>query len=187
MRIRDEFLDEVIRKQTGAQGYNKGLEEALAQIELIYNEPGEDTLSSIMDNFFSAWLDLSNNPELVSTRANLREEAVTMVREFKRIDGALKQLGKNQITQIYLNVDKANSLAQQIADLNIQIAQIKGLGEHPNDLMDQQDLLMEELSEIIPITTIEQSDGSTSVLVGGLKFVERDITQKLVVHFHRRY
>jgi len=181
-RIRDEFLDEVIRKQTGTQGYNKTIEAGLSQIELIYNEPGENTIGVLMDNFFAAWLDLSNNPELTSTRANLREEAITLTREFNRIDASLKRLADEQITQIYLKVDEVNNLTKQISDLNIQIAQVKGLGENPNDLMDQQDLLVEYLADIIPVSTIEQNDGSVSVLIGGLRIVEGDTTQRLIVH-----
>jgi len=180
-RIRDEFLDEIIRKQTGTQGYNKTVETALSQIELIYNEPGENTLSALIDKFFAAWLDLANNPELVSARANLREQAVSMVREFSRIDDSLKRLGQEQISQIYLKVEEANNLASQIADLNIQIGQVKGLGDNPNDLMDRQDELVEKLADIVPISTIDQSDGTVSVLIGGLRIVEQDRAQRLVV------
>jgi flagellar hook-associated protein 1 FlgK len=180
-RIRDEFLDEVIRMQTGAQGRNETVEAALGQVELIFNEPGEYTLGTLIDNFFAAWQDLANNPELVSTRANLREQGISLVREINRLDTSLRRLREEMAAQLKIKVGEANDLAHQISDLNIQISQVQGLGENPNDLMDQRDLLAEELSEIIPVTTIEQLDGSMSVLIGGLRMVEMDKVQELEI------
>jgi len=178
-RIRDEFLDEIIRQQTGAQGRNTVIETALQDVELIFNEPGDSTLGTILDDFFAAWQDLANDPELVSTRANLREAAISLSTEFNRLSDAFTTRMANAETQLRLNIQKVNTLVHQIADINIQVSQIKGLGENPNDLMDLRDLLVEELSDIIPINTIEQADGSMSVLIGGLRIVELDKVQEL--------
>lgn len=180
-RIRDEFLDEVIRYQTGSQGRNETVDAAIGQIELIFNEPGGEAIGTFLDDFFAAWQDLSNNPELISARASLREQTISLVREFERIDSGLKKLSEQQAKQLRIKVDEANTLARQIADLNIQISQVEGLGENPNDLLDQRDLLVEKLSEIIPVNTIEQLDGSMSVLIGGLRMVEMDHVNELEV------
>jgi len=179
-RITDEFLAEIIRMQSGAQGRNTAVDSALQGIELIFNEPGDQTLGTLVDNYFAAWQDLANDPELVSTRANLREQAITLVQGFNRLDKSLSALAEQQTSMIRLKLTEANNLTQQIADLNIQIAQVLGLGDNPNDLMDKQDLLIEQLSDIVPINTITQNDGSTSVLIGGLRLVEGDKAQALV-------
>jgi flagellar hook-associated protein 1 FlgK len=178
-RLRDEFLDEVIRAQTGTQGRNTAVETAMRNLELIFNEPGDTNLGTLMDDFFAAWQDLANAPELTSTRANLREQALSLVREINTIDQSLKTLNGEQLRLITQNIDKANTLAHHIADLNITIAQVKGLGDSPNDLMDQRDQLIEELAQIIPLNTIEQSNGTKSVLIGGLRFVEDDVVHEI--------
>jgi len=178
-RIRDEFLDEVIRSQTASQGRNSAVDAALGQIELIFNEPGQNTVGTLMDDFFAAWQDLANNPELASTRANLLEKALSLTREFNRLDSSLKALVTQQGAQLRVRVDEANALARQVADLNIQIAQVISLGDDPNDLMDKRDTLVESLAVIVPVSTIEQDDGSLSVLIGGLRMVEGDKVQKL--------
>ena len=177
-RIRDEFLDEVIRSQTASQGRNSAVDAALGQIELIFNEPGQNTVGTLMDDFFAAWQDLANNPELASTRANLLEKALSLTREFNRLDSSLKALVTQQGAQLRVRVDEANALARQVADLNIQIAQVISLGDDPNDLMDKRDTLVESLAVIVPVSTIEQDDGSLSVLIGGLRMVEGDKVQK---------
>ncbi len=178
-RIRDEFLDQVIRAQTASQGRNSAVDAALGQIELIFNEPGANTVGTLMDDFFAAWQDLANNPELASTRANLLEKALSLTREFNRLDSSLKALVAQQGAQLRVRVDEANALARQIADLNIQISQVISLGDDPNDLMDKRDTLVESLADIVPVSTIEQDDGSLSVLIGGLRMVEGDKAQKL--------
>jgi flagellar hook-associated protein 1 len=178
-RIRDEFLDEVIRNQIGSQGRNEVVDTALGQMQLIFNEPSETGLSSALSNFFAAWQDLANNPESVSTRANLREQATTLVQTVNSIDSSLKQMASDQTSELTIKIQEANTLTQQIASLNIQIANIKGLGESPNDLMDQRDNMIEQLSQLVPVTTIEDATGSMSVLVGGYRIVEKDQSREI--------
>jgi flagellar hook-associated protein 1 FlgK len=178
-RIRDEFLDEVIRSQTSTQGRNSTVSDALSQIELIFNEPGDTGISSALSAFFAAWSDLANNPEMVSSRANLREQATTLIRTITAVDTSLKRLATDQNSVLKTKVGEVNDLARQIADLNIQIAQVRGLGDNPNDLLDTRDSLVEELSNIIPASLMEDAAGSASVLIGGLRIVERDQVHKL--------
>lgn len=180
-RIRDEFLDQIIWTQNGSQGRNLSVEAALQQVELIYNEPGENTLGSLIDRFFAAWSDMANNPELVSTRANVRENTISLSREFNRLTNSFEKLAVDNANQVRIRIDEANNLAWQIADLNTQIAQVVNLGDNPNDLKDKRDLYVEELSDIIPLTTIEDVNGSLSVLIGGLRMVEYDKVQELRV------
>lgn len=181
IRIRDEFLDEIIWAQTGSQGRNESVETALQQIELIFNEPGDNTLGSLIDNFFAAWSDLANNPELVGTRAYLREQSISLTGEINRLYTSFVKIGENHRSQIRINVNEANNLAHQIAGLNIQIAQVTNLGNDPNDLKDHRDLLVEQLSEIIPISTIEDPNGSLNVLIGGLRYIDHDAVDELKI------
>ena len=183
-RIRDEFLDEIIRLQTGVQGRNTTLQNVLNQIELILNEPGETGLNTALDDFFAAWQDLANDPELTSSRASLREAAISLVKMINNTESSLDRLAIEQITELKNNVTQINSLSRQIADLNIIIAQVKGLGDSPNDLMDQRDQLLEQMSAILPISTIEQENGSISVLVGGIRIIEDDKAETLEVYFN---
>ncbi|MCX6645794.1 MAG: flagellar hook-associated protein FlgK [bacterium] len=181
MRIRDEFLDEVIRAQTGSQGRNETVQAGVNQIELIFNEPGDNTLGTLIDNFFAAWSDLANNPELVGSRANVREEAISMTGEFNRLITSLDKLAQDQKSQVRIQVDEANNLAHEIALLNTEISQVTNLGDDPNDLKDRRDLVVEQLAEIIPVTTIEDDNGSLNVLIGGLRYVDHDNVDDLKV------
>jgi flagellar hook-associated protein 1 FlgK len=57
--------------------------------------------------------------------------------------------------------------------------QVEGLGDKANDLKDRRDLLVEQLSEIMSINTIDESDNSVSIMVGALRIVQRDTYREL--------
>lgn len=178
-RIRDDFTDELIRNQTSMQGRNATINSALSQIELAFGEPGDSALSASLDSFFSAWQDLANDPELVTSRANLREQSISFIRTVDTLTKSLKDIADNQNTSLELKVNEVNDLAHQIAQLNNLISKVQGLGDSPNDLMDQRDVLVEELSNIVPVTQLVDSNNRTSLLIGGLKLVEEDNVHEL--------
>ncbi|MFT5393168.1 MAG: flagellar hook-associated protein 1 FlgK, partial [Gammaproteobacteria bacterium] len=61
-----------------------------------------------------------------------------------------------------------NSLAINLAAANEAVAREKGSfsGQSPNDLLDQRDQLIRDLSELLDLSTVEQDDGSLNVFIG---------------------
>jgi flagellar hook-associated protein 1 FlgK len=83
-------------------------------------------------------------------------------------------------TNIKGSVSEINRIADQIAALNQQIANIEIGGQNANDLRDERDLLLNELSSMIDTTTSEDSDGKVTVLVnGGRPLVQNDVSWHL--------
>ena len=80
----------------------------------------------------------------------------------------LQDLNSEVNAEIRLAVKEVNSLAESISALNKQITASIGSGiqSAPNDLLDQRDKLIKQLSEKISVTTIEQPDASLSVFIG---------------------
>ena len=76
-----------------------------------------------------------------------------------------------RVTAINLT-NRANELANQIADVNTSIVPAESGGRMANDLRDQRDRLITELGKILPVTVIDRTDGSDSVMIGGLPLVE---------------
>jgi flagellar hook-associated protein 1 FlgK len=75
------------------------------------------------------------------------------------------QQGVNSDLQV--GIQQVNSLSARIADVNQQIAAMKGSGQPPNDLLDLRDRLVQQLSNFIPVSTVEAEDGSMSVFLSG--------------------
>lgn len=149
LRVRDEFLDSQIRRETGTQGKWEQIEDVLKQIEVVFKEPSETGLSTLLSQFWASWQEFAKNADSVPVRTTLAETANSLAEAFNHSYNQLKTI-QNDIDQVIeLKVKEANSLIRQIADLNEQIYNIAATGDHPNDLMDQRDLLLDKLSKII--------------------------------------
>jgi flagellar hook-associated protein 1 FlgK len=132
----------------------------------MFGDPNSG-LSPALAGFFSGVQDLANNPESVPSRQQLLNSAQTLAARFQAMDQRFSQMGGDLNTQIDNSVTEINSLAQQIAKLNITIREVQGsYGQPANDLLDQRDSLLTRLNQEIGTTTIKESDGSLSVFIG---------------------
>ncbi|MFP5305556.1 MAG: flagellar hook-associated protein FlgK, partial [Gammaproteobacteria bacterium] len=124
-------------------------------------------LSRPLQEFFDAANALVQDPASTSTRQALIGSAQTLAASFQDIQSQLDTLDAeiNQRTQV--TVEEINNLTRSIADLNQRIALgYSEFGQPPNDLLDQRDRLLEQLSTRVGITTYPQNDGSVNVFVG---------------------
>ncbi|MCG0278676.1 MAG: flagellar hook-associated protein FlgK [Thermanaeromonas sp.] len=166
-RIRDEFLDQQIRKETGTLGQWEQIQYVLQQVEVVFNEPSDTGLSTLMSQFWAAWQELSKNAESLPVRRTVIETANALAEAFRHSAAQLNQLKNDIDKSIELKVQEVNSIAQQIADLNGQIKNIIAAGDQPNDLMDRRDLLLDRLSKIVKINVVNNDDGTINVTLDG--------------------
>jgi flagellar hook-associated protein 1 len=182
-RVRSQFVEAQIHDEGGVLNRDTVLSEGYTRVENIFNEPSEYALESLMEEFFNAWEDLSNDPESASTRTNLREVATNLTTFVNELDSNLTQEVGYLNSQISERVDRINSLASQVASINKQITQLEGQGVSTqmkaNDLKDQRDGYIEEISQIINARVIEHNDGSVSVLAQGHPIVSGDYVNVL--------
>ncbi|WP_406678082.1 flagellar hook-associated protein FlgK [Moorella sp. ACPs] len=148
-RMRDEFLDTQIRRETGTLGMWQQIQDVLSQVEIVFNEPSDTGLSTLMSQFWAAWQELAKNAESSPVRTTVVETASALAEAFNHSAQQLETIINDIDQTIKLKVTEINSIAQQIADLNGQIKNIIAAGDQPNDLMDQRDLLLDKLSKII--------------------------------------
>ena len=85
--------------------------------------------------------------------------------------------------QIVLGSARINDLAQQIASLNVRISQVETLGQRANDLRDQRDLLLDELSRLARVTYYETPEGAINVFLGNRMLVFRDRAEQLSIEY----
>lgn len=176
-RIRDSFLDQQIRNEAKTSGYWDSIYDALAKIEVILNEPSNDGLRAVMDMYWESWQDLVAHPESEAVRATVAERGMALADAFNHMHKQLLELREDLNASVKIKVDEINSIATQIADLNLQILSIKIAGKQPNDLEDKRDLLLDQLSEIVDIKTFVDQNGMISVQIGGRTLVQgRDYT-----------
>lgn len=152
-RIRDTFLDYQVRIQMGVSGQYTAKDKYLTQVENALNEPTDNGLSSLIQQFFNSWQDLSNSPQNTSTVA---QQAYQLTNSINSTYSQLTSIKSNTNTEIKNVVVSINSMLSQISKLNQQIKDVKISGQNPNDLMDSRDLLLDNLSSEFGINVTQR-------------------------------
>ncbi len=173
-RSRFALYDEVYRKENQDLNFNVKTEGLLNQIEILFDEPSDRSLGGIMNDFFNGWLDIANTPKNTAARQSLYSIAQEMTDRFKRIYDALIILHEDIDTELSAIPKQINEISSEIADLNVAIRKSEGQGGIANDLRDKLDKLIDDLSTYTDVKTVNQKDGTTTVLVGPKVIVERD-------------
>src|SRR5262245_5847542 len=125
-------------------------------------------LSPAIDAFFAGVHDVASRPSDTATRQNLLSAGETLAARFRELDSQLAQARSSANSRIVASVAEINSLGQQIAQLNRDIVAAGGgvNGQPPNDLLDQRDKLIAQLSAQTGISVIPADDGSYNVFLG---------------------
>lgn len=172
--IKDLFLGEQFRQENKSLGQWTYKERILSQIEAIMNEPNDNTLSDLMNRFWSSWGELSNDPASTSARKNVLDQANQMITSFNQVKRQLENL-QNAIGTEMKNISfEINSTSSEIARLNKLIAAEEVTGRRANDLRDNRDLLIDKLSGYIDVNVVEQDNGMANVYIGAMAIVDRD-------------
>jgi flagellar hook-associated protein 1 FlgK len=125
-------------------------------------------LSPLMQNFFTAMQGVANTPSDSAARQQLISSAQALSNKFRSTDQYLTDLNSSTNDQIKGSVDEINTYSKQIASLNQQISQMTavGGGDAPNDLLDQRDQLVSQLSQIVDVKVLQQDNGKYNVFIG---------------------
>ncbi|MDI3478479.1 MAG: flagellar hook-associated protein 1, partial [Thermoanaerobacterium sp.] len=171
-QIRDQYLDQQYRRENTTLGEWETKSDTLSAIEGIFNEPSDTGITTVLDNFFNSLQDLSKNPESLEVRAEVRENGVALTDTINSIYQHLDD-EENQISStIASRVQEINSYADRIAELNNEIYRFELTGQTANDLRGQRNLLVDKLSEIVNITTYEDSNKNFRIDISGQALVD---------------
>lgn len=158
-RIRDSFVDTQYRTETSKLGYWSAKAELLSQMETIMNEPSDSGINATMDQFWNALQDLAVHPQNDGARRVVRERGVALASTFTYSYQSLKSIQKDYRNEIDVTQTEINSKLRSINEINKQIASLEPHGFITNDLYDQRDVLIDELSKIANIKVEYRSSG----------------------------
>jgi flagellar hook-associated protein 1 FlgK len=167
IRRYDQFLGtQLLEAQTQSSNLNTRYDLSQQLSNLFGDSSGG--LSPVMQDFFNAVNDTASAPQSISARQSMLGSAQSLVDRVQALNQRMTQIRDGLNGQIQNSVTTINSYAKQIATLNENIVQLQAKlpGQPPNDLLDQRDLLINQLSQEIRVTTVKQSDGSLDVFIG---------------------
>ncbi len=174
--VESAYLDKASLKRRYDEEY--GL---LRNVETVFNESNVKGISSALTEFYNAWSKLAQEPDSQAARAALLEKAQTLSTSISSADKTLEAIEEQMDGMIREEVDRANDLIKQIAELNREInAHTISGRNNANSLMDQRDKKVRELSEILDIKVQDRGAGNYNITTGaGLLLVQEDIANSL--------
>lgn len=165
-RAHSEFLTREVNVATAFAAADEVRAGQLQRLEGIFGT-GEAGLGFAASQFFNAFVDVANNPQDSSARQVVLSNADMLAQRFSAAGSKISELQTGVVQDLGVALAQVNTLARGVADLNRRVGEALGLGQPPNDLLDQRDELIRKISEIVPVTTIGASDGSLNVFIGG--------------------
>ncbi|QIZ77244.1 flagellar hook-associated protein FlgK [Ferrimonas lipolytica] len=135
----------------------------LSELDQILTDVGSavpDSLNTVLDNLNN----IVDMPMDVAVRENTLTSAEQLAASYQslssQLDGQVTQINE----QIEGTIDRINAITEELGSINTALATVQG-----NDmtLLDQQDRLINELSEFVQVNVISQDNGVKSVMAGG--------------------
>ncbi len=180
-RIGDIFLDSRVRAESSSAGFSAARAGVLGRIESSIDEPSDTGVSAQLQAFWAGWQDLSGSPQESATRRVLLGEAQNLVAQISDGYRVTETQWSQLRTETQTLVTNLNSTAESVADLNKQIRAILVSGGAANELMDQRDLLVTELSSLAGAQARHREDGTVDVMLSGNAIVSGINTHKVEV------
>lgn len=170
-RYREMFLDLQYRKHSANHGYSKTLVDFYDQLEGIWQEPSDYNLRAHLDRFWDALQDLANRPGAYDARATVIESARAFVQVAKSLHQQMEDLSKSLDERIAAAVTELNRMANDVAELNEQIARIQARGQTAYDLEDKRDLLLDRMATMAGVRWEVTPTGRVTVYIGTHRLV----------------
>ncbi len=174
--VRDIFLDAAYRKENGRQNFYDKLTDSIYEIETQMGDT--DGISGIgfqtnISDLLESLNEVAKTPSDLTAVAGLAQSAVTFLESAKSIYQGLVDYQDTLNEAVGETVDRINEIGDALLSLNKSIAKIETGGvEVASDLRDTRDLYLDELSSYCKITCTEEDNGSVSVILEGVAFVD---------------
>lgn len=163
-RIASSFVTEQLRSDTSLFNEQESLNGELSRLDNLLG--GETTgLNNALNNFFASLQSAAEDPAALPQRQLVLSEAQALVNRFQSLNSAFVQQRESVNGQMGANASDVNALLSSIADLNLAISETPGLaqGRLPNDLLDQRDEKLRELSAIMQVRVVDAGNGQVNV------------------------
>ena len=171
-RIRDKFIDQAYRNENSRLGFYESQYKAIEEIEDQFGEMQGVTYESYLINLYNSVNELAKNPTSTVARSSLIQNATAFIEKSENVYKGLKDYQTTLNTQVKNMVDSINKLGDKIYTLNKKISKIESTGiEDANDLRDERDAAIDELSKYIDITYYENDSKEVVISAEGIPFV----------------
>lgn len=170
-RARDIYADRQYWKENTTDGYYNAKAKNYSKLETIFNDSDDNSLQASMEKFYQAWVDCSTTASTASSRQNVINAGYNFAETLNATATQVQAQIESVYDEIILSVDNINSMTDRVTVLNGQIMEMEANGSSANDLRDQRDLLVDQLSKIMHISVNETPNGMYNLVCNGTTLV----------------
>ncbi|WP_233803912.1 flagellar hook-associated protein FlgK [Paraburkholderia sp. HP33-1] len=164
--VKRQYSQYLTTELNNAQSSSSSLSTYNTMITQLNNLVGSPTsgISTAISSFFTGLQNVANSASSVSTRQTAISDAQTLANEINQAGQQYDQLRSSVNTQLSSTVTQINTYTAQIASLNTQITQASSQGQPPNQLLDERDQAVSNLSQLVGVSVV-QDNGSYSLFM----------------------
>ncbi len=171
-RINSQFYRSQLNRTLAHLSFWESRQETFRGAEVILMEPEEHGINRLLGDFFDVWHELSTSPESAAVRTSLREHTVTFTRTVQEVYRRCGELRLSVQEEMEQRVEEINFLAKEIAAMNEKVALMYHLGDTSNELLDQLDRAVEQLSALVEVQVCPKLNGAVEIFAGGHLLVQ---------------
>ena len=178
-RVRDEVIDTKYRSNNTELSYWDRASTKLEELEKNITGINQN-LSDSLNKFWDGWEAVADNPSSNAERINLLETSKFMSSNFNEYAQMIDSKRKEINTEINNSATEINKITAKLAVLGKKIDVAEAQGKDSNDLLDQFDLAIDELTEFgeVRVTNI---DNKRVVYLGSDEIMQNGVANKVMV------
>ncbi len=137
----------------------------LSQLEKVFAS-GEAGLGQAATQIFNAFADVATNPSDLAARQAVLGRLEDFASLARSSSDQIESLQANLVHDVQGGLAEVNTLATEMAKLNLAIAAATNRGHSPNELLDQRDELVRRIGSQFQVQTVQSPDQTVAVYVG---------------------
>jgi flagellar hook-associated protein FlgK len=181
-RASDAFLQSQVRDALSREASAQILSEGLVRLEKSVVAP-EHNIGSTVEDFFARMQDLTLSPSSVSMRLTLIDAGQRVAERFRVTASSIRDEVTSTEAAMQTTLEGINTMTAQLASLNREISRSGSGPQKLNDLLDQRDKLLKDISKLVRVTVTEETSGEIKLYLGdspsGPKLVDFDTSKDL--------
>lgn len=183
-QVRDYFLDKTYRRESGRSAFYEISSDVIEEVENLFQELDGEAFAESIENLWKSVQDLSRDPGNAVDQGVFIQRCSEFLTRAKAVYQGLCDYQMNLNYKIEKQVETANAYAKRISELNDEILKIEaGKIEHANDLRDERNLLIDELSSFGYIDVTEDIEGNVLIKFEGVEYVTSDSYHEIALDY----
>lgn len=167
MRSFDKFSLADLQGNSSTLNYNQFFYNSVTRVDQVVSD-SDTSITNVLAQYFAALNTVADNPNSLETRNSLIDVSRNMTSTFTRLHDQLELQYRALNNDVENIAQEMTALSTNLAEVNNQIQEVWGDGNKhlPNDLLDQRDRLVLEISEYTDISTVPLDNGGINLFIG---------------------